>query len=69
MVRENVKKKLESPCELRWLVWILRFCCSVNILSLDGTRAFLHFVCASFFCENFKRSKGGACLPFEGARG
>ena len=57
MVRENVKKKRESPCELRWLVWILRFCCSVNILSLDVTRAFLHFVCASFFVKISKGRK------------
>ena len=26
-------------------------------------RAFLHFVCAFLLCENFRRSKGGACLP------
>ena len=33
-----------------------------NIFSLDGMRAFLHFVCAFLFCVCFRSSKGVACL-------
>ena len=50
MVREKEKgTRATSLFELSSLVWIDLAC-----LSLDGTRAFLHFV--------FRKFKGGACL-------
>ena len=63
MVREKIKKERERQALLSWAGFSesFDFCCIVNILNLDGMRAFLHFVCASLFRVYF-RSKGGECF-------